>query len=114
MSKNPDKIKYGNCYQFDLPDDTLNSDETAQVVNALLFDLKRTPAGESFILDISIGPDSAEDAPWDEFLKSRKKFHRAAFERTEEKLTKDDIVEFLRQHFADMLTLPPPKLRRIK
>jgi len=114
MSKDPEKIEYGNCYQFDLPDDKLNADETAQVINALLFDLKRTPSGESFILDISIGPDSPEDVPWDEFLKSRKQFQRAAFERTDQKLGKDDIIDFLRQHFADLLTLPPPKLKRIK
>jgi hypothetical protein len=114
MSKEREKVKYGNCYQFDLPDECLNADETAQVIDALLFDLKRVPVGESFVLDISIGPDLPDSATWEEFVTTRKRFHRAAFVRDNEKISKEDIIDFLRQNFADMLSLPPPKLKRIK
>lgn len=114
MGGDLERIKYGNCYQFDVPDDRLDANETAQIIDALLFDLKRTPVGESFILDISIGPDLPDDASWEEFLQSRRQFHRAAFEKSDQKLAKDEVIDFLRQNFAHILSLPPPKLKRIK
>lgn len=109
-----DKVKNGNCYQFDIPDDCLNKEETAQVIQALLFDLKRTPVGESFVLDIAIGPDSPDDMGWKEFVQSRRKFNRAEFKKEGKDVSRDDVVQFLRENFADLLTLPPPTLKRVK
>jgi len=57
-------IDHGNCYNFDLPDECLNADETRDVINALLFDLRRTPLGKTFVLDIAIGPERDSDMPW--------------------------------------------------
>lgn len=107
-------IEHGNCYNFDLPDDRLNEDETRDVINALMFDLRRTPVGKVFVLDIAIGPERDDDMPWEEFLSSRMKFKRAKFEKNESKIAETQVVDFLREHFDDMLTLPRPGLRRIK
>lgn len=108
------KVEKGNCYQFDIPDESLNAEETQSVIDALLWDLKRTKMGETFTVDIAIGPhEGAEQMAWDEFVGSRVKFSRAVFEKSEE-VTRQACVDFLREHFADMLTLPPPGLRRIK
>ena len=109
-----EKVKYGNCYQFNIPDEFLNAEETGQVLDSLLFDLKRTPIGETFVLDISIGPDTPEDLPWEEFVTTRRAFKRAEFIKREKSIARDDMLHFLREHFADMLTLPAPKLKRIK
>ena len=109
-----EKVKFGNCYQFDLPDNCLNKDETDQVIQALLFDLKRTPAGETFILDIAIGPDMEPNMEWNDFVSSQKSFKRASFKRVDGQIKRDDVVQFLRDHFADMLTLPAPTLKRVK
>ena len=107
-------IEYGNCYNFDLPDDRLNEEETRDVINALLFDLRRTPAGSTFVLDIAIGPPREEEMSWEEFQTSRVKFQRAEFEKANAKVSETEAIDFLRAHFGDMLTLPRPGLRRIK
>jgi len=109
-----EKVKFGNCYQFDLPDNCLTKDETDQVIQALLFDLKRTPEGETFVLDIAIGPDMLPNMEWSAFVDSQKVFKRAGFKREPGQVKREDVVQFLREHFADMLTLPAPTLKRIK
>lgn len=108
------KVSRGNCYQFDLPDDRLNDVETKQVIDALTWDLENTPVGETFVLDIAIGPDSPKKLPWAQFVASMKKFKRAEYEKTSQSISERDAIDFLREHFADLLTLPRPGLRRIK
>jgi len=108
------KVEHGNCYNFDLPDDRLNEEETRDVINALMFDLRRTPVGKTFVLDIAIGPERDEEMPWEEFLSSRVKVKRAEFEKEDKKIVESEVIDFLRQHFDEMLTLPRPGLRRIK
>jgi hypothetical protein len=107
-------IEHGHCYNFDLPDDCLNADETRDVIDALVFDLRRTPAGKSFVLDISIGPERDDGMSWQQFVATRVKFKRAEFIKENAKVSETEIVDFLREHFDDMLTLPRPGLRRIK
>lgn len=107
-------IEHGNCYNFDLPDEQLNEEETRDVINALLHDLRRTPTGETFILDIAIGPDRHKNQSWAEFLETRKAFKRASFEKESDLVREHDVVQFLRENFAELLTLPRPGLRRIK
>ncbi len=107
-------IENGNCYNFDLPDECLNEDETRDVINALLFDLRRTPVGKTFILDVAIGPERDEEMPWQQFVASRVKIKRAEFPKETAKISVVEVVNFLREHFDDMLTLPRPGLRRIK
>ncbi|HEY9776011.1 MAG TPA: hypothetical protein V6C81_19770 [Planktothrix sp.] len=103
-----------NCYNFDLPDECLNAEETRDVINALMFDLRRVPAGGTFVFDIAIGPASDPDAEWDKFLKTRKKFNRAEFHKEKKVVEESEVINFLREHFDDMLTLPRPGLRRVK
>ncbi len=107
-------IDHGNCYNFDLPDECLNADETRDVINALLFDLRRTPLGKTFVLDIAIGPERDSDMPWEEFVSTRAKFKRAEFPKEKAKYEDSEVIDFLREHFDEMLTLPRPGLRRIK
>jgi len=107
-------IEHGNCYNFDLPDDRLNADETRDVINALMFDLRRLPVGKKFVLDIAIGPERDESMPWQQFVSTRVKFKRAEFEKEKAKIPESEVVDFLREHFDEMLTLPRPGLRRIK
>jgi hypothetical protein len=107
-------IMSDNCYNFDLPDECLNSDETRDVINALMFDLRRVPVGGTFVFDISIGPASDPDVPWTEFRKTRKKFNRAEFLKEKKAVDEAELIKFLREHFDDMLTLPRPGLRRVK
>ncbi|HEY9719098.1 MAG TPA: hypothetical protein V6C69_16610 [Trichormus sp.] len=111
------EIEHGNCYNFDLPDDCLNEEETRDVINALMFDLRRTPVGTVFVLDISIGEPRKSNMSWKDFLASRTKFKRAEFKKENAKVPENEAIDFLREHFDDILTLPkPPKpgLRRIK
>ena len=108
------KVSCGNCYQFDLPDDQLNDLETKQVIDALTWDLQNTPVGETFVLDIAIGPDSPKKLSWPKYIASMRHFKRAEYHKTREQVTERDAIEFLREHFAEMLTLPRPGLRRIK
>ncbi|MGH9551050.1 MAG: hypothetical protein ACRD3W_16830 [Terriglobales bacterium] len=107
-------IEYGNCYNFDLPDERLNDEETRDVIAALLRDLRKTPTGKTFVLDIAIGPHQHPKMGWEEFQKTRKVFKRAEFEKESDMIRETDIIHFLREHFDDMLTLPKPGLRRIK
>lgn len=107
-------IDHGNCYQFDIPDEALNRDETEQVIDALLYDLEKLPVGKIFVLDIAIGPDSAQGLEWTDFVSTRKKFKRAEFEKSSAQISKAEVIQFLRDNFADMLSLPAPGLRRIK
>jgi len=108
------EIEHGNCYNFDLPDDCLNEEETRDVINALMFDLRRTPVGTKFILDISIGPARESDMSWQKFLASRVKFKRADFEKANKKIAESEAIDFLREHFAEMLTLPEPEFEQTK
>ena len=107
-------IEHGNCYNFDLPDDRLNTEETRDVINALMFDLRRTPVGKTFVLDIAIGPERPSDMEWQEFISTRVKFKRAEFAKESKKIEEAEVINFLREHFDDMLTLPRPGLRRVK
>lgn len=109
------KVKHGNCYHFDLPDDCLNEVETRAVIDAFVADpvLKQTPIGEVFVLDIAIGPDFAQELPWTEYVGSMRAFKRAEFKKEKFATTERAAIEFLRTHFADMLTLPAPSLRVI-
>jgi hypothetical protein len=109
-----DQIQYGNCYNFDLPDQCLNEEETRDAINALMFDLRRVPVGATFVLDISIGPAHDPDTDWREFEKTRKKFTRAQFHKEKKAISEVEVIAFLREHFADILTLPRPGLRRVK
>ena len=108
------KVGHGNCYQFDLPDDCLNDLETKQVIEALTWDLQKLPLGAKFVLDIAIGPDSPRKQSWEQFVASMRKFKRAEYEKETDTISERDAIEFLREHFADLLTLPRPGLRRIK
>ncbi len=104
------------CFQFDLPDNRLNEDETQSAADYLLEQLQLMPVGEFFTLDIAIGKGGGESSQSLKFQASQRRFKSAQFEKISEPVTEAEVTEFLRQNFDDMLTLPKPKrgLRRVK
>lgn len=104
------------CFQFDLPDNCLNRDETQNAADYLLEQLQEVKIGEVFTLDIAIGKGGGESSQSLKFQASQRKFKSAQFEKISDPVTEAEVMEFLRQNFDDMLTLPQPKrgLRRVK
>ena len=99
-----DRIKYGNTYNFDV-EPPLNSEETELVINQLQFHLRGVPKGEVYTFDLRFGSDQDDDRDWGPYVAKSRAFKRAYFER-EGKVTRQVVIDFLREHFADLLTLP--------
>lgn len=106
-----DRVKYGNCYGFDV-DPPLNVEETEQVINQLQFHLRGVPEGEEFVFDLRIGSLDDDEDDWASYVSKSKAFKRESFKR-EGKVTRQVVIDFLREHFADLLTLPSG-LKRVK
>ncbi len=98
------RIKYGNTYNFDLQP-PLGSQETELVINQLLFHLRGVPEDEVYVFDLRFGSDHDDDSDWAAYVAKSRAFKRAQFKR-EGKITRNTVIDFLREHFADMLTLP--------
>jgi hypothetical protein len=104
------------CFQFDLPDNCLNAEETQTAADYFLEQLQELKIGEIFTLDIAIGKGGGESSQSLKFQARQRKFKSAQFEKISDPVTEAEVMEFLRQNFDDMLTLPQPKrgLRRVK
>ncbi len=99
-----DHIRYGNTYNFDL-DPPLDAEFTEMVINQLLFHLRGVPENEIYTFDLRFGSDNDDDSDWSQYVEKSRDFQRAVFKR-EGKITRSIVIDFLREHFADMLTLP--------
>ena len=107
-----DRVKYGNTYNFDL-EPPLDTEYTEQVINQLLFHLRSLPEGETYTFDLRFGSDYDDASDWPKYAAKSRWIKRAYFKR-DGKITREAVIDFLRESYMDVLTLPRPGLRRIK
>lgn len=104
------RVKYGDCYNFD-KSPPLDTVETGWVVEYMLEQIAKVPAGEKYVVDLSFGPDNIPSSDWARWVKTRRAFSRAEFEVTEHPVKKEAVVDFYKEHFASLVTfedVPPP------
>lgn len=105
------RIKYGNTINSN-SGPPLTAEQTEQVIQMLLSYLRQTPEGETYVFDLRFGSDNDDDTNWEEYTEKATWFKRSFFERSEE-ITRAEVEAFLREDFADVLTMQP-RLRRVK
>jgi hypothetical protein len=98
------RVKYGDCYNFD-KDPPLDAVETGWVIEYMHEQVAKVPVGEKYVVDLSFGPDNVPSSDWPKWVKTRRAFNRAEFEVKQHPVKREEVVDFYKQHFGELLTL---------